>query len=330
MAHAAQSRLGLALRLIVIAIIVVVVIALAYRLDWRRLGEVFSRARAWPLVLAAALHFAALWAKAMCWRVMLAPRHRVPVTRLFRYTIAAYAGSAVAPVRAGEALRLWALKTRDGVPLADSAAAALCEKVFDGAAMFALALPLPWLLPDLPRSLRLTMAIGPVAIAAVIAALAIVASRAGVDGWLARFARGMHVLRSPRRAAAAFGALVAAWAIDLTMVELVLYAVGVPLPPPTAFVVLLAINLAIAVPTTPAQVGMHEAGAIAGLSLFDIPAEPAVAFALLYHALQILPLIAVGLALEWRLISRFAHGRDRRVDCTAPLTVVDAVEHVAR
>ena len=46
---------------------------------------------------------------------MLAPRHRVPVLRLFRYTIAAFAASALAPARAGEVLRVWVLRRRDGV-----------------------------------------------------------------------------------------------------------------------------------------------------------------------------------------------------------------------
>lgn len=297
--------LGVAARVALVALVVAFLGVLVHRLDWPRLGHVLARARIAPLLLATALCFACLWAKAISWRVILAPRHRVATARLFRYAIAAYAASALAPVRAGEALRLWALKQRDGVPVADSAATAVCEKILDGAAMFALALPAAWLVPDLPRALRLTMQLGPLAVAIAIGALAVAGARAerrGSDAWLARFMAGMHVLRSPRRALAAFGALLAAWAIDLAMVELVLYAVGTPLPPATAFIVLLAINLAIAVPTTPAQVGVHEAGAIAGLSLFHVPAEPAVAFALLYHALQIILLVAVGLALEWRLV----------------------------
>jgi uncharacterized protein (TIRG00374 family) len=120
--------------------------------------------------------------------------------------------------------------------------------------------------------------------------------------WIVRFVAGLHVLRSPRRAFVALGVLVVAWLVDLAMVELVLYAVDATVSPAAALVVLLTINLAILAPTTPAQLGVHEAGALVGLSLVHVPAGPAVAFALVYHALQIFPLIAIGLVLEWPLV----------------------------
>ena len=63
--------------------------------------------------------------------VVLAPRYLVPTTTLFRYTIAAFAASAIAPARAGELIRVWALKKRDGVPVADCAAVAVTEKLLD-------------------------------------------------------------------------------------------------------------------------------------------------------------------------------------------------------
>ena len=39
---------------------------------------------------------------------------------LFRYTIAAFAASVIAPARAGELIRVWVLKKRHGVPIADT------------------------------------------------------------------------------------------------------------------------------------------------------------------------------------------------------------------
>jgi uncharacterized membrane protein YbhN (UPF0104 family) len=61
--------------------------------------------------------------------------------------------------------------------------------------------------------------------------------------------------------------------------------------------VLLSLNLAIAVPSTPAQVGAFELGASAPLALLGVPPERALAFALLYHVMQALPTTLAGLPL---------------------------------
>ena len=56
--------------------------------------------------------------------------------------------------------------------------------------------------------------------------------------------------------------------------------------------------LTIAVPSTPGQVGALEAGVLAATRLLHIDDAPAFAFALLYHVLQILPLLVVALITE--------------------------------
>jgi hypothetical protein len=78
---------------------------------------------------------------------MLAPRHAVSTRRLFRYTIVAYAGSVIAPARAGELARLWLLKQRDGVPIADAAAATAPRSGEEHAGLILAALASPRLIP---------------------------------------------------------------------------------------------------------------------------------------------------------------------------------------
>jgi uncharacterized membrane protein YbhN (UPF0104 family) len=74
------------------------------------------------------------------------------------------------------------------------------------------------------------------------------------------------------------------------------------MPIAAGLLVLFTLNLAITAPSTPAGVGALEVGVLAGTHLLGIPDTDALAFALLYHALQIIPLVIVGLALEWRLV----------------------------
>jgi uncharacterized protein (TIRG00374 family) len=322
-----SRRLKLAIRLLVIAVIVAGLWWFVREMDFRILGESLRRARVWPLVVAAALNFVCLWGKAVCWRIMLAPRHKVGVARLFRYTIAAFAASAIAPARAGEVLRVWTLKRRDGVPAAETAAVAVAEKLLDGISMLILVAPVPLLLPGLPW-----LVVGTIMVCAAIAVvlfigLFIAVGKVGrgdaahangssngqaCDGapsepaprpsLIRRFLAGMHVLRSPKRLLGSLVLLILVWSADLGEVMAVFYALDIDLPIAAGMLVLFSLNVAIAIPSTPAQAGALELGAVAALELLHVGQEKAMAFALLYHALQVIPLIAAGLIFEYRLV----------------------------
>jgi len=167
---AVSRRVTLAIRLLVICVVAAALWWFLRKVDFAELGKQMRSALLWPLVLAAALNFVCLWGKAVCWRIMLAPRHKVGVWRLFRYTIATFAASAIAPARAGEVLRVWTLKRRDGVPVADTAAVAVAEKLLDGISMIILVAPVPFLLPGMPWQVA-----GGIALCAAIALVLFVA-----------------------------------------------------------------------------------------------------------------------------------------------------------
>lgn len=301
-----NRRLALAIRVLVICVIAAALWWFLRKVNFAELGKQLRSAKLWPLVLAAALNFVCLWGKAVCWRIMLAPRHRVGVWRLFRYTIATFAASAIAPARAGEVLRVWTLKKRDGVPVADTAAVAVAEKLLDGISMLILVAPVPFLLPGLPWQVAGGIA-GLAAFAlAIFIGLFIAVGRVGESAssrtWVRRFVAGMHVLRSPTRVLGSLALLILVWSADLGEVMAVFYALDIDLPVAAGLLVLFSLNLWIAIPSTPAQFGALEAGAISALQLLQVGGEQAAAFALLYHALQVLPLIAAGLVLEYRLV----------------------------
>ena len=301
-----NRRVTLAIRIAVICMIAAALWWFLREMNFAALGNALRSARVWPLVLAASLNFVCLWGKAVCWRIMLAPRHRVKITRLFRYTIAAFAASAIAPARAGEVLRVWTLKRRDGVPVADSAAVAVAEKLLDGISMLILVAPVPFLLPGLPW--RISGAILGCAALALILFIGLFIAVGRVDEhapsrtWMRRFVAGMHVLRNPKRVLGSLALLILVWSADLGEVMAVLYAVDIHLPIAAGLLILFTLNLTIAIPSTPAQVGALELGALYALDLLHVDPAQAGAFALLYHGLQVVPLIAAGLILELRLV----------------------------
>jgi uncharacterized protein (TIRG00374 family) len=303
-----NRRLAIALRVFAIIAVVVALWWFVRELDLAALGRALSAAKIWPLAVAAVLNFVCMLGKAACWRIMLAPRHRVATLRLFRYTIAAFAASAIAPARAGEVLRVWILKRRDGVPAPDTAAVAVAEKLLDGMSMLILVAPVPWLLPGLPSWVAGAIALCAAIAIALFVTLFIAVRRVArakvtrAPGLVRRFIAGLHALRSPRRVLGSLGILLLVWAADLGEVTAVLYAVGIDLPVVAGLLILFTLNLTIMVPSTPAGVGALEVGALVALDLLHVRHEQALAFALLYHALQVIPIIVVGLTLELRLV----------------------------
>jgi len=309
----------LPLKLILRVVVIVAVVGCLYffvrNVEWDKLAAAFSHAKLWPLALAAVLNFAILYGKAACWHVMLAPRYLVETTLLFRYTIAAFAASVIAPARAGELVRVWALKKHHGVPWSDGAAIAVTEKLLDAMSMLVIISPIPWLLPDLPTWVGTSLGICVGVSVIVFLVLVVAVGRVNRDSTslLARFIRGMHVLRAPRRLLLAFAALFLTWVADFAMVALCLYGVGIDAPIGAGLLILFTVNLSIVVPSTPASVGALEVGALAATRLLHIPDEPALAFALIYHALQVVPLIVAGFALELRLVLGLEQQQDPAV-----------------
>ena len=307
------ARVRLAIRVVVIAAVGVALAWFVRAMDLRRLGQELASARVELIAVAVALTFACRTGKAVAWRVLLAPRHVVAMRRLVRYEIVSVAASALTPARAGEVLRVWLLRRRDGVPAADSVATIAIHKLLDGVAMVLFALPLSWLIPGLPPWVGRALVVFASVVLGALGGLAIVARRRATGDAAppttlrGRVLAGMRALRDPRRLAWALLALLAVWAADLTAVTAVLRAVDLQLPLAAGLLILFTLNLAILVPSTPAQVGTLEVGALAALELLHVDPAAALAFALLYHAGQVIPTLIAGLILELRLVT----GRER-------------------
>lgn len=311
--RAMNRGLGIALRIVAIAAVVVALWWFLREMDFAQLGRALASANVGLLVVAALLNFVCQTCKAAGWRTLLAPRHVISLPRMVRYEIVSAAASALAPARAGEVLRAWLLKRREGVPAADTAAIFVVHKLLDAVAMLVVMAPVPWLIRGLPPWIPTALVLCASGTLVALATLYVLSRRvdpAKPQTWLRRFLAAFQLVRSPRRIGGALLIFLVLWAAELAAVTTVLHAVGLELSLASGLLVLFTLNLAIIVPSTPGQIGALELGALAGLDLLHVPQEPALAFALLYHAGQILPLLAAGLLLELRLVT----GRDRASD----------------
>jgi uncharacterized membrane protein YbhN (UPF0104 family) len=282
-------------RVALTVVVIVFCVMFVRRLDFAKLRDALAGAR-WQLVAVAALiNFAHLLIKAGRWGVLLAPMGRVSLLQLFRYLLGGYAASNVLPARFGEVLRVFYLRPH-GISSAGAAGVQILEKAYEVVGLLLLVVPVPFVLhlPPLATDTVLLLAIGGLVAAAVMVWMAR-HHRIPREGWFGRVGQGVAVLRDPRAALGALALSIAIWLTDAFEVMLVMASVGIAPGLATALLTLLFINFFIAAPSTPGQVGIFEAGAVTALTMLGITTEKALAFALLYHFMQAIPVTLAGL-----------------------------------
>ena len=257
------------------------------------------RAASIPLLLAAALiNLVHLGFRVLRLRELLRPTRLVSMVRLYRYSLALSAGNNLLPARAGEAVRIWLLHSRESIAAGTALSVSVAEKVCDAVVLLLLVAPVPFAIRDLPpwvsRSLQ-TAGVLAVALVVLVALLLHAHRHFSPLTLRGRLALGGRALHSPRALLLITLQSLAAWLSDATVFFLILHAVRVQIPIAGIFFVLLTLNLAIAAPSTPAQVGAFELGALAALRLLHVPEEQALAVALLYHLVQAIPVTLLGL-----------------------------------
>ena len=86
--------------------------------------------------------------------------------------------------------------------------------------------------------------------------------------------------------------------MEVAIIAVCLHGLGLPAGLGPSVTVFACVNLAIVLPSTPGNVGAQEAGAALALIALGVDRETAVAFALVYRAVQWLPVTLAG-AIVW-------------------------------
>lgn len=280
-----------ALRIVGVVGLVAGLAAVGRTIDRHALVAALSGANVWLILLAAALNFVTIGFKSTYWWSMVNAAAPVSLAKMYRYTILSVTGSALAPARAGDVLRVYLLRRDNAVAVRFAGTIFAIEKVADVAALLLILVPVPWLMPQLPAWVATGMRALSIVAALAIAALVAMNASGRLRSML-KIPDGMH-----RHIPLGFAAVLGSWLMDLTEVALVLAAVGVTPTWAMCALILLAINFAISIPATPGNAGALELGASAALNVLGVAGDRAIGFALLYHAMQLIPVIGVGLVL---------------------------------
>jgi uncharacterized protein (TIRG00374 family) len=278
------------------------------RIHWPEFWHTFRTADPRWLVLAAVLNLGVVALAATRWFALLQPlSRRVRWRDAFESTLVGFATSAVVPARGGEVTRAGMLHRRTAISGAEVVGTIGLDQLLNAAGFMVGLAFLPWL-GGVPSWMRpgaaLALAVFGLAVTVLVAwwphrpparQAADGESRRGLNRMLAGIQQGLRAVRSPRAIGRALAASLAAWMLELVVLAVALRSVAIALPVPAIVVVLLGINVMLAMPVTPGNLGTLEVGATLALLGFGVAREKALAFAICYHALQSIPLIALGL-----------------------------------
>ena len=110
------------------------------------------------------------------------------------------------------------------------------------------------------------------------------------------FSRGFLLLKEPWKMAGCFSLSLLIWGLNvLSYYTMTLGAPGVDLSFAELSVVMVIVCLFISIPSAPGFWGIWEAGGVFALALFGVSAKDAAGFTLANHAVQMFPVIVVGM-----------------------------------
>jgi hypothetical protein len=247
------------------------------------------------------------------WRVLLNAEARLDIATVFWANMAGYLGNNFLPARAGEVLRSYLIGSRSTLSTTYVLTTALSERLMDVIALVlasSLALlgmsPKPRWMADLSGTMAIVAAAGAIALLALPhtgglleKAIRRVPLPHGLRDRLLRLADqvllGMRAFHDWGRLAGFVFLTVVIWTADTLTTILTAQALALNLSFRVALLLLTALGLGSALPSTPGYVGIYQFVAVTVLVPFGVPRDLALAFILVAQAQQYVVVTALGL-----------------------------------
>ncbi len=277
------------------------------------------------------VYFVGVWVRAWRWHYLLRPVKQVPTSTMFPIVTIGYMGNNIYPARAGELLRAYVLKRREGVSISASLATIIVERVYDGVVMLA------FIFVNLSELSRLTGFVIPVgSLELSIQSIALWGSLAFFGALLVfllaamfpattdrlvtraaerfvpervrvrlldltkRFLGGLASLRSPQEALMVFLTSVVIWLLETGKYWFVMHAFSFQV---NFFGLMLmngVVNLATTIPSAPGYWGTFDLPGIEVLKAYGISPEVAAGYTLVLHIALLIPITLLGAYYLWK------------------------------
>ena len=282
-------------------------------IDFSEVREALAESNYWWLVPALAALAVAIAVRALRWQLLFRRATRPPFRAALSALLVGIFVNSILPARAGEAARIVVLNQQQQTSRVEALGTVVLERALDVLCLLLLLFAIsPWLPP--------VSWLGPAAalagaVAAVLAAIAWVLARFGDRPIraalrpLARFrlvgerrldlagsnlAQGLVGLRDWRLLLGGIALTTLSWlSLGLAM-WFVLRAFDLGLPLLAGFLVAIAVNIGMILPSSPAAVGVFEAAVLVALDAYGVTKEEALSCAIVAHVVHVVPFLVAG------------------------------------
>jgi uncharacterized protein (TIRG00374 family) len=289
--------------LVGLAISVVCGYVAVHGVEWSAVGTALGRINLFTLLPATGCLGLLFALRAYRWQRLVEPLHPLPFRPFWLATLIGFMANDILPLRMGELVRAYALSHLTSVRLSSALATTVLERILD-AIMIGLLLLVTLSGFSLPPWLtRANLIVLAASVVALIGGWGLVRYRVENVSWLppglaallANFASGLQSLRSVSILVVVLFLSLAVWLSLALYYWVLLRGCGFVLPMEAALMVTVVTVLGVALPAAPGFVGTFQYAMIVALSFFSIPKEEALAFSLVAHVLQLVPVIVAGL-----------------------------------
>ena len=282
------------------------------RVDWTVLKNLLSRLNYYWIALATANSLFTVYALGWRWRILLEPKERIGLGRLFRLNIISQYANILLPARMGELVRARMTAIESRASTAYVLGTIAIERILDITAFVALWLLVPVFFAVREEGRNYVLLVFCCLLAGGTVILWVVrpwlffrairsAARVLPGNLRERFLRfgsegleAFGILRSPR-IFASLAPLTFVFILGQVLTNFfVLQGCSLRLPLYAALFILLGIQVGYAVPSAPGKIGLFEYSVILSLSAFSVPKGDALGYGLVLHAVAFLPKIALG------------------------------------
>lgn len=291
------------------------------KVDWNEMVATLRRGDLLRLAIAVCILSVSCVARGLRWRVLLSAEKTLPPPMVFWATMIGYLGNSFLPARAGEVLRAVVIGRAGGISKSFSLATALTERIVDAVILVVVTAVALTTLAELP--LELAGALRGMAVIGLIGAVVVlVAPRMGglAQRVISRLPVSEKLRETLRKMSNSFltgaGALQhwgrlgqfllfssAIWALDTLTALTTASAFGLSITPVQVFILLAALGIASALPSTPGYVGVYQFVAVTVLVPFGLSESQAVAYIIAYQGVNYVVILLWGLTGLWKLKS---------------------------
>ncbi|MBN2678466.1 MAG: flippase-like domain-containing protein [Anaerolineaceae bacterium] len=254
-----------------------------------------------------------LFFRGLRWGILLSGENPIQALTMFWATADGYLGNTLLPARAGELIRSAIVGIKTGIGTSYVFATAMTERIVDAVVLVLIGLILlPGItgLPDwVPTTLHVMAVVGVIGLLVIITLPYIERMLRKIlsilpfpESWktklgelLGRFVLGTRAFINPVRAAGFLGLTPIIWMLDGYITVQVAKALSLSLTLSQALILMVALGLASALPSTPGYVGIYQYVATTILPVFGMSKSEALTFILLYQGMAVMAFLLWGL-----------------------------------